>query len=160
MKQNSTTGKGRGYREAVFGSFIGAVLGVMATQLLTVLLVGFVGLAGLELPPVLLSNILLLLLPPLAAVVAYSVALHMAGYSRPRWGSLFLLLLSPLASWLLWEAQQQLGAAALWSLRVIPMVLLTSLAPVAHALAQTLGHYGWQNSAQESRSKSAPRRPI
>lgn len=141
MRRTSARVGRRGYQEAVAGSFVGAVVGVFTTRLLTALLVGLSGLVGLELRPILLSNALMLLLPPLAAVVAYSTALHIARYHRTGWGPLFLLLLSPLASWLLWEARQQFDAAELWPLRIIPVVLLTLLAPAAHALGCMLSQY-------------------
>lgn len=141
MRRTSERGRRRGYQEAVAGSFIGAAVGVFATRLLTALLVGLGGLMELELRPVLLGEALLLLLPPLAAVGAYSAALHVAGYGQMGWGPLFLLLVSPLASWLTWETHQQIGAAELWSLRIIPVVLLTLLAPAAHALGCTFSQY-------------------
>lgn len=141
MRRTSARDGRRGYQEAVAGSFVGAVVGVFTTRLLTALLVGLSGLVGLELRPVLLSNALMLLLPPLVAVVAYSTALRLAGYRQVGASVLFMLLLSPLGSWLLWEAQQQLGAAELWPLRIIPVVLLTLLAPVAHALGCSFARY-------------------
>jgi hypothetical protein len=147
MKRNNTIGKGRGYREVVVGSLAGAVAGVLAARLMTVLLVGIWGLADLELRPVPLSNTLMLLLPPLATTTVYAIALRLAGYRRVGSSVLFILLLSPLASWLLWEAQQQLGAAELWPLRIVPVILLTLLAPVAHVLARTHSHHSGAASA-------------
>ncbi len=146
MKRNSTVGKGRGYQEAVVGSFAGALMGVLAARLMTVLLVGLWGLAGLGLD---ISNALLLVVPPLAATAVGAVALHLSGYDRVGSRTLLMLLVSPLASWLLWEVQQQLGTADLWSLRIVPVVLLTLLAPVAHALARTLSSHSGKASSDE-----------
>lgn len=149
MKRNSSIGKGRGYQEAVVGSFAGAVMGALAARLMTVLLVGLWGLAGLELSAVFVSNTLLLVLPPLAATAVCAVALRLSSYNWVGSSTLLVLLLSPLASWLFWEVQQQLGTAELWSLRVVPVLLLTLLAPVAHALARTLSSHNGEASSDK-----------
>ena len=149
MKQNSSIGKGRGYREAVVGSFAGAVMGVLAARLMTVLVVGLRGLAGLELNAVFVGHTLLLVLPPLAATAVCAVALRLSSYNRVGSSTLFVLLLSPLASWLFWEVQQRLGTAELWSLRIVPVLLLTLLAPTAHALARTLSSHSGEASGDK-----------
>lgn len=128
-----TVGEGRGYREAVVGTLVGAVGGVLAARLLTVLLVGLGG-AGLE--SLGLNTLLMLMLPPLAAASGCATALRLAGYKGAASSALFLILLSPFALWVWWEAGGRLGAAELWSLRVVPPLLLTLSAPAAHALAR------------------------
>ncbi len=122
----------------VVGTLIGAVVGVLAARFITVLLLGLSGYADLELHLMPLSDALLLLLPPLAAASCCATALRLAGNGTAGTSALLLLVLSPLAPWLLWEVQQQFGAAELWRLRVVPVVLLTLLAPVAHLVARSL----------------------
>lgn len=134
MIQNDVVRVGRGYQEVIFGSLVGAVTGVLAARLLAALLLGLAGSLGLEPRPV--SDVLLLLLPPLGAAAACGVALRLSGYPRVLTTALLILALSPLASWLFWQTHLELGGAELWSLRVVPVLLLTLVAPAAHRLAR------------------------
>lgn len=134
-----------GYGRAVLGSVLGAVTGLMTALLAGVFVATLLVWSGQSASgqpasgqPANAVEILLLSLPPLGAVAGCAWALRAGRLTGAFLSAGILTALAPLAPLALWRAGTLLGTDNLWSLRIVPVLVLVLSTLLARALSLIL----------------------